>query len=170
MPKENVLGDVGHGFKVAMRVLNSGRLGLAAGCVGSCKALIEMTIQRVGERRALNKNLGEFGLKQLFANGSVTEIQGRRAATKDTVAGYHGRGGKTKLAELFERLRVGLELISNPTLRLHADDRAVGTRATLAGRLVRVLVRVLFVLGCFAVDAIETDMRVDQSWIEDEAR
>jgi acyl-CoA dehydrogenase family member 9 len=62
VPVENVLGEVGRGFKVAMAVLNSGRLGLAAGCVGMCKTLIRLAIERVGERRAFNKSLGEFGL------------------------------------------------------------------------------------------------------------
>ncbi|MEZ4437456.1 MAG: acyl-CoA dehydrogenase family protein [Polyangiaceae bacterium] len=62
VPKENVLGEVGRGFKVAMGVLNNGRLGLAAGCVGMCKTLIGMAIERVQERKAFNKTLGEFGL------------------------------------------------------------------------------------------------------------
>ena len=62
VPKENVVGEVGRGFKVAMGVLNNGRLGLAAGCVGMCKRLIQMAIERVQERRAFGKSLGEFGL------------------------------------------------------------------------------------------------------------
>ncbi len=62
VPQENVLGEVGRGFKVAMGVLNNGRLGLAAGCVGMSKRLIDMAIERCGERRAFNKYLGEFGL------------------------------------------------------------------------------------------------------------
>lgn len=62
VPKENVLGELGRGFKVAMGVLNNGRLGLAAGCVGMCKKLIEMAIERVNERRAFNRKIGELGL------------------------------------------------------------------------------------------------------------
>jgi len=62
VPKENVLGEVGRGFKVAMGVLNNGRLGLASGCIGMCKRLIAMAIERVGERKAFNKTLGEFGM------------------------------------------------------------------------------------------------------------
>ena len=38
VPAENVLGEAGRGFKVAMEVLNSGRLGLASGCVGLSQA------------------------------------------------------------------------------------------------------------------------------------
>ena len=62
VPRENVLGEVGRGFKVAMEVLNSGRLGLASGCVGQCETLIKMAIERVQERRAFGRNIGEFGL------------------------------------------------------------------------------------------------------------
>ena len=62
VPRENVLGDVGRGFKVAMEVLNSGRLGLAAGCLGLCTQLTRMAIERAQERRAFGRNIGEFGM------------------------------------------------------------------------------------------------------------
>jgi acyl-CoA dehydrogenase family protein 9 len=62
VPRENVLGEAGRGFKVAMEVLNSGRLGLASGCVGLGSELLKMTIERVQERRAFGRNIGEFGL------------------------------------------------------------------------------------------------------------
>ncbi len=69
VPVENVLGEVGRGFKVAMEVLNSGRLGLAAGCVGLSSRLIKMAIERGQERRAFGRNIGEFGLiKDKIAN------------------------------------------------------------------------------------------------------
>jgi len=62
VPAANVLGEKGRGFKVAMEVLNSGRLGLASGCVGGCKRLIKMASQRVQERKAFGRPIGEFGL------------------------------------------------------------------------------------------------------------
>jgi len=62
VPKENVLGEVGRGFKVAMEVLNSGRLGLASGCVGLSKHLIKMSTDRVQERQAFGRIIGEFGI------------------------------------------------------------------------------------------------------------
>ncbi|HEY1958343.1 MAG TPA: acyl-CoA dehydrogenase family protein [Polyangiaceae bacterium] len=62
VPAENVLGEPGRGFKVAMEVLNSGRLGLASGCVGLCKHLIKMSTERVQERRAFGRIIGEFGI------------------------------------------------------------------------------------------------------------
>jgi acyl-CoA dehydrogenase family protein 9 len=62
IPFGNVLGDPGRGFRVAMQVLNSGRLGLASGCVGLCKRLIRLTVERCRERRAFGRAIGEFGL------------------------------------------------------------------------------------------------------------
>ena len=62
VPEKNILGEVGRGFKVAMEVLNSGRLGLAAGSVGGAKRLIKMAVDRVQERKAFGRPIGEFGL------------------------------------------------------------------------------------------------------------
>jgi len=62
VPVENVLGEQGRGFKVAMEVLNSGRLGLASGCLGSSKRLIKMAVERVQERKAFGRPIGEFPL------------------------------------------------------------------------------------------------------------
>lgn len=62
VPAANVIGEPGRGFKVAMGVLNNGRLGLAAGCVGMCRTLTKLAIERTQERRAFNRSIGEFGL------------------------------------------------------------------------------------------------------------
>jgi acyl-CoA dehydrogenase family member 9 len=57
-----VLGEPGRGFKVAVEVLNAGRLSLSTGAVGACKRLVKMAIERVQERKAFGRNIGEFGL------------------------------------------------------------------------------------------------------------
>jgi acyl-CoA dehydrogenase family protein 9 len=62
VPAGNVLGEPGRGFKVAMQVLNSGRMGLASGCIGLCKRVIKMAVERCSERRAFGRPIGEFGL------------------------------------------------------------------------------------------------------------
>ena len=68
IPRENVLGEVGGGFKIAMTILNNGRFGLAAGCVGGAKRLIELAATYANERTQFNKKLREFGLiKKKFA-------------------------------------------------------------------------------------------------------
>ncbi|MFO7564727.1 MAG: acyl-CoA dehydrogenase family protein [Enhygromyxa sp.] len=68
VPKDNVIGEVGGGFKIAMTILNNGRFGLAAGCVGGAKRLIKLAASYANERAQFNKKLREFGLiKKKFA-------------------------------------------------------------------------------------------------------
>lgn len=62
VPAANVLGEAGRGFKVAMEVLNNGRLGLASGALGNCKHLVQLAVQRTQERKAFGRNIGEFGM------------------------------------------------------------------------------------------------------------
>ena len=62
VPAKNVLGEVGRGFKVAMEVLNSGRLSMASGAVGACKRLLKLAVERSLERKAFGRQIGEFGL------------------------------------------------------------------------------------------------------------
>lgn len=62
VPVENIVGGVGKGFKVAMGVLNHGRLGLAAGSVGLAQKCIEASVQHANERVQFQKKIGEFGM------------------------------------------------------------------------------------------------------------
>jgi acyl-CoA dehydrogenase family protein 9 len=62
VPAGRVLGEAGRGFKVAMEVLNTGRLTLAAGCLGACKKLIALSVARATERKAFGRPVGEFGM------------------------------------------------------------------------------------------------------------
>jgi acyl-CoA dehydrogenase family protein 9 len=62
VPAANVLGEPGRGFKVAMQVLDSGRLDLASGCIGLCKRVIKMAVERCKDRRSFGRPIGEFGL------------------------------------------------------------------------------------------------------------
>ena len=62
VPKDQVLGEVGRGFKVAMEVLTHARLSLASSCLGKGKRLLRMAVERVSERKAFGRNISEFGL------------------------------------------------------------------------------------------------------------
>jgi acyl-CoA dehydrogenase family protein 9 len=62
VPPKNVLGEVGRGFKVAMEVLNSGRLSIASGAVGASKRLLKLAVERTQERKAFGRSIGDFGL------------------------------------------------------------------------------------------------------------
>uniref|UniRef100_A0A8C3YMZ0 Complex I assembly factor ACAD9, mitochondrial n=1 Tax=Catagonus wagneri TaxID=51154 RepID=A0A8C3YMZ0_9CETA len=64
VPVENVLGEVGGGFKVAMNVLNSGRFSMGSSVAGMLKKLIELTSEYACTRKQFNRTLSEFGLIQ----------------------------------------------------------------------------------------------------------
>jgi acyl-CoA dehydrogenase family protein 9 len=64
VPPENVLGPVGDGFKVAMQILNNGRMSLGTGSVGATKEILDRTIDHVKQRRQFGRALAEFELVQ----------------------------------------------------------------------------------------------------------
>jgi len=64
VPPENVLGEAGEGFHVAMEVLNNGRIGLGTGSVGATKWLLDRAIKHVKDRRQFGRPLAEFELVQ----------------------------------------------------------------------------------------------------------
>jgi acyl-CoA dehydrogenase family protein 9 len=64
VPQENVLGEPGEGFTVAMHVLNNGRLSLGTGSVGAAKWLLDAVIDHVKERRQFGRPLADFELVQ----------------------------------------------------------------------------------------------------------
>jgi acyl-CoA dehydrogenase family protein 9 len=64
VPAENVLGEPGEGFRIAMHILNNGRLSLGTGSVGATKGLLDLTIQHVKERRQFGRPLADFELVQ----------------------------------------------------------------------------------------------------------
>ncbi|KAI4532571.1 hypothetical protein MG293_017836 [Ovis ammon polii] len=64
VPVENVLGEVGGGFKVAMNILNSGRFSMGSTVAGMLKKLIGMAAEYACTRKQFNRSLSEFGLIQ----------------------------------------------------------------------------------------------------------
>ncbi|XP_030633482.1 complex I assembly factor ACAD9, mitochondrial [Chanos chanos] len=64
VPVENVIGEVGGGFKVAMNILNGGRFTMGSAGAGMIKKLIELTADYAATRKQFNKRLSEFGMIQ----------------------------------------------------------------------------------------------------------
>ncbi|MGH3516887.1 MAG: acyl-CoA dehydrogenase family protein [Haloechinothrix sp.] len=62
VPKENVLGEPGEGFRIAMSTLNNGRMSLGTGVVGGTKALIAQAIAYTSEREQFGMPLADFEL------------------------------------------------------------------------------------------------------------
>ncbi|TNE95499.1 MAG: acyl-CoA dehydrogenase [Deltaproteobacteria bacterium] len=72
VPKENILGEHGKGFKTAMNVLNSGRLSLGSGCVGGMKSIIKLAVEHAKGRKQFGAPIADFGLIQEKIAGMVS--------------------------------------------------------------------------------------------------
>ena len=69
VPKENLLGEEGEGFKIAMSALDNGRFTVAAGAVGQIMAAIEASVNYCHERETFGKSIGKHQLvQQMIAN------------------------------------------------------------------------------------------------------
>ncbi len=62
VPKENILGPLGKGLKVALTVLDFGRTTFGACCTGAAKTCLELAIKHANTRKQFNKTLGNFHL------------------------------------------------------------------------------------------------------------
>ncbi|ESZ85774.1 MAG: acyl-CoA dehydrogenase [Blastomonas sp. CACIA14H2] len=84
VPVENRLGAEGDGFKVAMRVLDRGRLHISAVCVGAAERLIADSIAYARERQQFGKPIAEFQLIQAMIADSVAECKAAKALVLQT--------------------------------------------------------------------------------------
>ena len=91
VPKANVLGEVGKGFKVAMKILNSGRTGLGGGCIGSMKNLIRLCTHQAKERKQFDKPIAEYGLIKQKIGHMVVECYATESVVS-MVAGLVDQG------------------------------------------------------------------------------
>jgi acyl-CoA dehydrogenase len=79
VPVENRLGEEGQGFRVAMQVLDRGRLHISSVCVGVAERLIEESVKYAGERKQFGQALASFQMIQAMLADSRTEANAARA-------------------------------------------------------------------------------------------
>ncbi|MEA3051357.1 MAG: acyl-CoA dehydrogenase [Sphingomonadales bacterium] len=86
VPAANRLGGEGEGFRIAMRVLDRGRLHIAAVCVGIAERLIADAVGYASERRQFGKPIAEFQLIQAMIADSKTETMAAKALVLEAAA------------------------------------------------------------------------------------
>ena len=86
VPAANMLGQPGEGFKIAMRVLDRGRLHISAVCVGVAERLIADCVAYATERKQFGKPIAEHQLIQGMIADSKTEALAARALVLETAA------------------------------------------------------------------------------------
>jgi alkylation response protein AidB-like acyl-CoA dehydrogenase len=78
VPKANVLGDVGKGYKVAIETLNEGRIGIGAQMIGLAQGALDHTIAYTRERKQFGKAIAEFQSVQHQLARAATDIEAAR--------------------------------------------------------------------------------------------
>ena len=86
VPAANRLGEEGEGFKIAMRVLDRGRLHIAAVCVGVAERLIADAVAYALDRKQFGKAIADFQLVQAMIADSKTETMAARALVIEAAA------------------------------------------------------------------------------------
>ena len=84
VPVENMIGKEGQGFKVAMQVLDRGRLHISSVCVGVAERLLADCVAYANERKQFGQPLSSFQMIQAMIADSKTEAMAARALTLET--------------------------------------------------------------------------------------
>lgn len=78
VPKENVLGEVGKGYKIAIETLNEGRIGIGAQMIGVARGALEYAIAYTKERRQFNTRVADFQGVQFQIAQAATDLEAAR--------------------------------------------------------------------------------------------
>ncbi|MGH7538715.1 MAG: acyl-CoA dehydrogenase family protein, partial [Gemmatimonadales bacterium] len=103
VPAENVLGEVGNGYKVAIETLNTGRIGIGAQMIGVARGALDAARKYVKERKQFGKAVADFQAVQFQLAQAATELEAARlmvynaARLKDAGQEYTQNAAMAKL-------------------------------------------------------------------------
>jgi hypothetical protein len=121
VPAENLIGDEGEGFKIAMAGLDGGRLNIGACSIGGAQFCLDRTIAYMKERRQFGSRLADFQALQFRIADYATELDAARLLLhRAAVAVGDGEPAATRIAAQAKRLAtdVGFDVV-NGCLQLH---------------------------------------------------
>lgn len=78
VPRENVLGEVGQGYKIAIETLNEGRIAIGAQMIGLARGALDHAVAYAKERKQFGKAIGEFQGVQFELARMATEVEAAR--------------------------------------------------------------------------------------------
>ena len=117
VPKENLIGDEGIGFKIAMETLNGGRIGVAAQALGIAQASLEASVKYSKQRKAFDSTISELQSIQFKLSEMATSIEAARlmiysaAINKDSGKSYIKEASMGKLLASQAAVNCALEAI-----------------------------------------------------------
>jgi alkylation response protein AidB-like acyl-CoA dehydrogenase len=121
VPAENLLGDEGIGFKIAMAGLDGGRINIAACSLGGAQAALDRALAYMKDRKAFGKRLDEFQALQFRIADMATELEAARTFVWRAAAALDRKDpDATMLCAMAKRFGtdVGFE-VANQALQLH---------------------------------------------------
>ena len=121
VPVENLIGQEGDGFKIAMMGLDGGRLNIAACSLGTAQSAYERAVQYVGEREQFGKKLQEFQALQFKLADMCTELETSRLILREAATKVdENASDKTKAAAMAKRFVTdsGFNVV-NEALQIH---------------------------------------------------
>jgi hypothetical protein len=139
---DDVLGEVGQGFKVAMSNLDSGRYSVAAGCVGICQGCVEESVSYAKEREQFGRPIASFQLVQaMIADMTVkTEAsrmlvwragwlkdQGRKNTLETSIAKLHATEASLECANMAIQVHGGAGYVDDHPVERYFRDARVTT-------------------------------------------
>lgn len=104
IPRENMLGEPGQGFKIAMKTLDSGRIGIAGQALGIAQASLELAVDYAQKRNAFGKPISKLQTIQMKIADMALRIESARLLTwraawhKDGNIAYTKEAAMAKLA------------------------------------------------------------------------
>jgi butyryl-CoA dehydrogenase len=139
---EDMLGEIGEGFKVAMSSLDSGRYSVAAGCVGICQGCVEASVSYAKEREQFGRPIASFQLVQAMIADMVLKTEasrmlvwragwlkdmGRPNTLETSVAKLHATEASLECANLAIQVHGGAGYVDDHPVERYFRDARVTT-------------------------------------------
>jgi butyryl-CoA dehydrogenase len=139
---DDMLGQVGDGFKVAMSALDSGRYSVAAGCVGICQGCVEESVSYAKEREQFGRPIASFQLVQAMIADMVLKTDasrmlvwragwlkdmGRPNTLETSVAKLHATEASLECANLAIQVHGGAGYVDDHPVERYFRDARVTT-------------------------------------------
>ena len=120
VPNENIIGQEGRGFLVAMRTLDAGRLGLGAACLGGMKELLEISTKFAKERKQFDEPISNFQAVQFMLAEIAMEVYKSESILYRTAADYDAKTMVPRQAAMVKHeVSEGLHKCADLAMQIH---------------------------------------------------
>jgi len=121
VPADNLIGEIGSGFKYAMAGLDGGRLNIAASALGGAQFALDETVAYMAERKAFGKTLDQFQALQFKLADMETELQAARTFLRQAAWKLDNKApDATKFCAMAKRFVTDVAFkVANDALQLH---------------------------------------------------